>query len=168
MALRIEPPTDDYDRAGFSSGTPDLDRWLRDHATIATGQGTRTYLLIHAAGKTIAGYFSIAPYIVERETAPQRIARGAPAQIPSILLAKLALASDLQGQGLGGELLVRCLMTIIDAARQAGGRLIVVDAIDAQAELFYRHHDFRPMPAHHRRLVMKMSTAAKALGQPWP
>jgi len=60
------------------------------------------------------------------------------------------------------------LQTIVDAARTAGGKLVVVDAIDESAAAFYRHHDFIALPARSDRLVMKMSTAAKALGVSWP
>ena len=58
--------------------------------------------------------------------------------------------------------------TIVEAARRAGGKLLVVDAIDERAAAFYRLHDFVALPARSDRLVMKMSTAAKALGVSWP
>ena len=103
--------------------------------------------------------------MLDRDDAPPKLGRGAPRQIPSILLAKLALSEHLHGQGLGAELLVRALDTIIDAARVAGGKLVVVDAIDADAEAFYRHHDFQPLPNRNDRLVMKLSTAARALNK---
>ena len=63
---------------------------------------------------------------------------------------------------------VRALRTIIDAARGAGGKVVVVDAIDSSAAAFYRHHDFEPLPNREDRLVMKLSTAARALGVDWP
>jgi predicted N-acetyltransferase YhbS len=100
--------------------------------------------------------------------APKKIGRGAPRQIPAILLAKLALSEELHDQGLGAELLVRALRTILDAARVAGGKLVVVDAIDDAAASFYRHHDFVPLPERSDRLVMKLSTAARALDIAWP
>jgi hypothetical protein len=44
----------------------------------------------------------------------------------------------------------------------------VVDAINDQARSFYQHHDFQSLPGNDRRLVMELSTAAKALGGDWP
>jgi GNAT superfamily N-acetyltransferase len=151
----------------FRSGNVELDRWLREHARSATSQGTRTYVLVDEH-EAVVGYFAITPHIVERREAPKRIGRGAPRQIPAILLAKLALSEDLHGQGLGAELLVRALRTILEAARVAGGKLIVVDAIDDAAVAFYRHHDFVVLPDPSDRLVMKLSTAARALDIDWP
>lgn len=167
MTLRVAALGGSYDLAAFRSGNLELDAWLRDHAELAAGQGTRTFVVLDS-NDMVAGYFAIAPHVLDRADAPTKVARGAPRQIPSILLAKLALSQHLHGQGLGAELLVRALSTIVEAARVAGGKLVVVDAIDAGAAAFYRHHDFQSLPNRPDRLVMKLSTAARALGVDWP
>ncbi|MGQ0826237.1 MAG: GNAT family N-acetyltransferase [Actinomycetota bacterium] len=161
MSLRVAALDESHDLEAFASGNTELDRWLQLHARDATGQGTRTYVVLDEQD-TVVGYFAIAPHVLSRADAPKKVGRGAPRQIPAILLAKLALNEHLQGQGIGVELLVRALNTIVDAARTAGGKLVVVDAIDAQASAFYRHHDFEPLPDRPDRLVMKLSTAARA------
>ncbi len=116
----------------------------------------------------MSGYFAVAPHLLERNEAPRRLGRGAPKRIPAILLAKFAVHERLQHQGLGAELLIHALTTIIAAARAAGGRVVLVDAIDDRAVRFYRAHDFEPLPTRPDRLVMKLSTAARALGLEWP
>jgi GNAT superfamily N-acetyltransferase len=168
VSYRVEPLAAGHDLDAFDCGQDALTEWLQDHARNAAGQGTRTYLLVDEATGAVAGYFAIAPYLVERETAPPAVGRGAPKRIPAILLAKLALRSDLQRQGLGAELLVYALTTIVTAARSAGGRLVVVDAVDSNAADFYRAHNFQPSPTDTRRLIMKISTTARALDLPWP
>jgi GNAT superfamily N-acetyltransferase len=168
VSHRIEPLADGHDLDTFTCGHRALDTWLREHAHQATRQGTRTYLLIEDRAAAVVGYFAIAPHLIERGATPRRIGRGAPQQIPAILLAKLALHERLHGQGLGAELLIHALTTIASAARSAGGRLIVVDAIDDTAASFYRAHDFEPTPNDPHRLILKLSTVAKALGLPWP
>lgn len=114
------------------------------------------------------GYFAIAPHLVEREAVPARIGRGAPRQIPAVLLAKLALDQRAHGAGLGRALLIRALEKIVEAAKRGGGKVVVVDAIDEEAAAFYQHHDFEPLPGNPKRLVLKLSTVAKALKIPWP
>lgn len=168
MSHRIEPLADGHDLDAFTCGHPTLDAWLREHAHRATRQGTRTYLLVDNGTEAVVGYFAITPHIIEREEAPRRIGRGAPRQIPAILLAKLALHERLHGQGLGAELLIHALTTIVIAARSAGGRIVIVDAIDHNAARFYRAHDFEPTPNDPQRLILKLSTAAKALRLSWP
>jgi GNAT superfamily N-acetyltransferase len=168
VSHRIEPLTDGHNLDAFACGHPSLDAWLREHAHRATRQGTRTYLLIEDETEVVVGYFAIAPHLIERDETPRRIGRGAPRQIPAILLAKLALHERLHGQGLGAELLVHALTAIVTAARAAGGGVIVVDAIDDNAASFYRAHDFEPTPTNPHRLILKLSTVAKALRLPWP
>ncbi|MBS1870389.1 MAG: N-acetyltransferase [Actinobacteria bacterium] len=168
MSLRIAPLADGYDLASFSCGQPALDTWLREHAQHATRQGTRTYLLLEERSERVVGYFAIAPYLLEREQAPRRVGRGAPLRIPAILLAKLALHERLHGRGLGAELLVQALTVIVAAARAAGGRVVVVDAIDENAANFSVAHDFERLPNDQQRLIVKLSTVAQALELPWP
>lgn len=167
MTYRVEPLAEDHDLDAFRSGNTELDDWLRHHAHTATGQGTRTYVVLNEDAKVV-GYFAIAPHTLDRDALSKKSGRGAPRHIPAILLAKLALAEDLHGQRLGSELLVIALDTIVEAARKAGGRFVVVDAIDEAAAAFYAHHEFEPTPVDPHRLVRKLSTIAHALGAPWP
>jgi GNAT superfamily N-acetyltransferase len=167
LRYSVEPLSDGHDLASFQCGRPELDEWLTRHARNAAGQGTRTYLLL-GEDRVLAGYFAIAPHLVEREELPRRIGRGAPRKVPAVLLAKLALHERFHVQGLGAELLVWALTTIVAAARAAGGKLIVVDAIDEATAGFYRRHDFQAVIGDAHRLVMKISTAARALGLSWP
>lgn len=168
MTLRVEALRSSHVLDRFTCGTAPLDEWLKQHARNATGQGTRTYVLVGTETNSIAGYFAIAPHLVERDAIPAQIGRGAPRQIPAILLANLALEERSQGRGLGRMLLIRALEKIVDAAKHAGGKLVVVDAIDDEAAKFYEHHGFVPVPGNPHRLVMKMSTVARELGIPWP
>ena len=168
MSYRIEPLTAGHDLHAFDCGHDVLNSWLRLYAERATGQGTRTYLLVEEATGAVVGYFALAPHLLERDEAPPSVRRGAPQRIPAILLAKLALEKSLHGQGLGAELLIHALTTIITAARAAGGRLVVVDAVDESAVGFYRAHDFKASPTDAHRLIIKLSTAARALGLTWP
>ena len=166
--LVVEPLTDEHHVASFDCGNSDLTDWLRNHAQHAVGQGTRSYVLIEQGSREVLGYFALAPHLIEREELPRRVGRGAPRQVPAILLAKLALDTRLQGRGMGRELLIRALSTVVDAALVAGGKVVVVDAIDDAAAAFYEAHDFSAVPGNPRRLVVKLSTVAKALVRTWP
>jgi GNAT superfamily N-acetyltransferase len=168
LTFRVEALRSSHVLDDFACGKAPLDEWLKQHARNAMGQGTRTYLLVDTETKSIVGYFAIAPHLVERDSLPTQIGRGAPRQIPAILLAKLALDQRSHGTGLGRALLVRALEKIVEAAKHAGGKLVVVDAIDDEAARFYEHHDFLPVPGNPHRLVMKLSTVARELGIPWP
>lgn len=166
--LVVEALGEHHRLAVFDCGNGVLTEWLQRYALRAVGQGTRTYVLVEEGRAEVLGYFAVAPHLVEREELPRRVGRGAPRQVPAILLAKLALDTRLHGQGLGSELLIRALSTVVDAARAAGGKLVVVDAVDDEAAAFYERHGFLPVPENPRRLVMKLSSVAKVLGVEWP
>jgi hypothetical protein len=121
--------------------------------------------------ETVVGYFSLCPHVVRRAEVPKKLSHGSPDAVPSILLARLALSSHLQGNGdrLGEGLLIDALSRAVDAADLVGGRLIVVDALDSEAKSFYEHYDFRPGPPADNgpvRLFRKLSDVAAALAGP--
>lgn len=101
MTFRVEA-LGDQRLDSFDCGREDLDDWLKRNAIAATGQGTRTYVLVGSHDdESVVGYFAVAPHLLAREVAPRSVGRGAPAQIPAILLAKLALDRSVQGLGTG-------------------------------------------------------------------
>lgn len=167
MTWNVEALDDAHELEAFDCGNDNLNGWLHNHAGHGIRQGTRTYVVVDEHSEVV-GYFSVAPHVVERDEAPRSIGRGAPSQIPAILLAKFALDRRVQGRGLGRELLVVALTIIIDAARAAGGKVVVVDAIDEAAAKFYEHHDFIAVPGNPHRFIQKLSTIATALDMPWP
>jgi GNAT superfamily N-acetyltransferase len=152
----------------FQCGQHVLDEWLQGAALNAERMGTaRTRVWVDGQGAVVA-YFSLAPHLVLRDDVDKRVGRGSPKAIPAILLARLALDQSRHGRGEGSLLLVEALTVAIEGMRDLGGRLIVVDAIDAQAAAFYRKYGFTPCPGRADRLVMKASDAAVSLGLPWP
>jgi predicted N-acetyltransferase YhbS len=97
-------------------------------------------------------------------TAFETALAGGYSAIPGYLLARLALATPLHGQGLGGELLVDALGRIVEAARISAGRLIVVDALDDDAHAFYGRYHFIPVDGSNR-LYLKVATAEAVLAK---
>ena len=165
---------DDHRLDAFTCGKDPLDAWLKSQARRAQGAGTalgraqgagtaQTYVWTRPGSSAVLAHFSIAPTQVVRSEVPRPLTGGY-SVIPAYLLARLALDHTLQGQGLGGELLLDALARIIDAAKVGGGRLIVVDAIDEQAAAFYRRHDFISI-GNSPRLYLKVATAETVLAK---
>lgn len=145
----------------FSCGVRTLDEWLIGQARRAQVSGTARTWVWSDDAKMVVAYYSIAPMNVRREEVPRSMSGGV-STVPAYLLARLTLDRSLHGQGLGGVLLVDALRRIVGAADSAGGRLVVVDAIDESAVVFYERHDFRRVQGS-QRLVMKVATAREAL-----
>ena len=145
----------------FDSGVAELDRWLRRTAATAAMVGTAaTYVLAghdpQPAGPDdddgdvepkfeVAGYYSLAVRSIEQDLGPRLLGRGVPESVSVITLSRLALHRDLQGVGLGGELLVEALRRTVAAAHAVGARAVVVEAIDEAAYRFYQHFGFEDL-----------------------
>jgi len=167
-AFRQERISRRHNLADFRCGNRELDGWLLDHALNSDKSGTaRTYVWTDAE-RTVVAYFALAPHVVRRKDAPQKMGRGSPDSIPSILVARLALDKGLQRQGYGTRLLTEALAAAIEGVRAVGGRLIVVDAINGKAADFYAHHGFENVPGDPLRLMIKATDAAKSLSLKWP
>lgn len=152
--------------ASFSSGARDardLDDWLREHAAGAEARHvTRTFVWCDGAG-AVVGYYSLAGHRLVRDDLPRSLGHGSPREVPAVLLARLALARELHGQGLGGALLADALVRIVAATALVAARFAVVDALHEAAVAFYEHHGFRRIPGT-TRLVQKCSDIEAALG----
>lgn len=143
----------------FDSGEPSLDTWLKDHARRAAQQGTAsTHVWTGGTTNNVLAFYSVAPTQVARDEVSSAAA-GGNSIIPAYLIGRLALDRSLRGRKLGVQLLLDALEVIVAAANTSGGRLVVVDALNHNADGFYRTNGFAPTKTD-GRLVMKMSTAA--------
>lgn len=160
------PLTETHDFSKFSCGRESLDEWLAVAALRAQRAGAaRTYVWTDGQTDAVWAYFALAPTEVVR--ASEGISRGMSggySRIPGYLLGRLALHQQLQGQGLGGQLLVDAVSRVVEAAKVGGGRLVVVDAPDQEAATFYARYGSVPVLSRPNRLIMKVATARAALG----
>jgi GNAT superfamily N-acetyltransferase len=151
---------EDHKTEGFDCEVEALNAWLQREAHRALQSDTaRTYVWTEAGSAEVVAYYSIAPTAVIRAELTGRQAGGFSFDIPGYLLARLALDRSLRGQGLGKELLVDAIGKMVGASEAYGGRLIVVDATDANAAAFYQRFNFLPVKGRPNRLVLKISTA---------
>ena len=161
-ALKIEKLTRQHAVDGFDSGRDALNRFLIRHALQSqSANASQTY--VATDGDTIVGYYTLVVGEVAFDDAGERLKKGlARHPVPVMILARLAIASSLQGQGLGGGLLKDAMLRTLQAADIAGIRAFVVHAKDDDARAFYERYDFSPSPTdpHHLWLLLKDIAAA--------
>lgn len=163
MEFISEAFRDDHDASAFDSGQPALDVWLRKSARHSDGRNlTRTYVW-HRGDWVVVAYYSLMPFVIERETLTKKQGCGLVDHIPCYLIARLALCDELHGQGLGSQVLTDALTKAAGAAEAVGAQFVMVDAIDDNAASFYRHHGFQPIGVDERRLVLPTKTLREFL-----
>ena len=147
--------TGDHELAGFDSGKPALDEWLRHRAMSNQVSGTsRTWVVVEDGSPAVIAYYASSTASILRSTAPTRIRRNQPEQIPAILLARLAVDERHKGKGLGAALLKHFMLKAIEVGASVGVRVLLIHAKDEEAQAFYDHYGFVESPLD--PLVMMM------------
>ena len=126
-----EPIGKKHDRDSFDCGEPALNEFLRRHARQSHDKGAaKTFLAVSDADyKTILGFYSLSPASIEYARAPEIARKGlARHDVPAFRLGRLAVNLTVQGQGLGGQLLLAAGRRCILAAAEVGGVALVIDA----------------------------------------
>ncbi len=163
--MRLERLGHHHDLGGFESGNAELDDWLGRHAVPAQEMDSaRTFVLIR--NDRVVGYFSLTMGSVRRADAPAKLVRGLPGYpIGMVLLARLAVAHQDQGKGIGALLLAEALRKAVTAGEAVAARLVVVDAVDDDAVRFYERNGFVSAPGHRLRLYRRMKDIRASLDQ---
>jgi GNAT superfamily N-acetyltransferase len=165
--LHIDRLTAEHDVSTFDCGVAEVDDWIRRYAVAAqVMDSARTFVAVQG---TVIGYFSLTMGSVRKKDAPQKLVRGLPGYpVGMVLLARLAVDKKAQGDGIGTLLLAEALRRAVAAGEAAAARLVVVDAIDDNAEAFYRHFGFLPAPEHPHRLFRRMKDIRASLDEAGP
>jgi GNAT superfamily N-acetyltransferase len=131
------------DRAGFVSGREPLDRYLRSQATQDVRRRMAAcFIATEIATRRIAGFYTLAAADIPVTDVSPVLTRKLPRYptIPAARIGRLVVDQRYRGLKLGSVLLA-------DAATRAARSdvavlAMIVDAKDAAAEAFYRHHGF--------------------------
>ena len=126
--MEFEPlDTQKHDRKNFDCGTEPLNLYLKQFANQDQKRSlTRVYVL--AKERTIIGYYSISAHSVLKNELPEKIQTGSYANLPFLLLGRLAVSIEHQKQGYGDALIFHAFKTTLKAAEVIGILGMVVDA----------------------------------------
>lgn len=146
----------------FESGVPSLDEWLKRRALMNQVSGaSRTFVVCE--GNTVVGYYALDSSAINVEVTPGRFRRNMPNPIPVVVLARLAVARSHHGQGLGRALFQDAAHRVIQAADAIGIRGMIVHALSAAANAFYRHLGLEPSPLEPMTLMVTLADLRASL-----
>lgn len=149
--------------ATFDCGEPTLNEWLRSRALKNETTGaSRTFVTVEAESGVVAGYYCLSAGSLALEVSPGRVKRNMPSPIPIILIGRLAVDQRFTGRGLGASLLQHAVLKGVEASRIVGARAFVVDALNEDAERFYRKFGFELMPPAAKRAMFLLVADAEA------
>lgn len=149
-----------HDRTAFSCGAPELDRYIREHASQDMKRDVaRIFVALEAGTATVCGYYSLSASSFQRDDLPTAQARRLPRYpVPAVLLGRLAVDARMSGKGLGAHLLMDAMHRALLATQVIAVHAMIVDARDDVAAAFYRKYGSVPFPDDAQRLFLPMST----------
>jgi GNAT superfamily N-acetyltransferase len=90
----------------------------------------------------LIGYYCLANGAIAQNAATGRVKRNMPDPIPVMVIGRLTIDQRWQGQGIDKALLRDVILRVLQAAKIAGIRAILVHAISVDAKQFYEKCGF--------------------------
>jgi len=166
-ALDLTPPgsiTADHELAGFDSGEPSLNEWLKKRAYKNHASGA-SRCFVCCAGADVVGYYSLSAGAISHEAAPKTMRRNMPNPLPVLLLGRLAVDKRYHNQGIGQALLRDAMLRAVNVAGDAGVFALLVHALSDQAKQFYLSRGFVESPLQPMTLFMTIETIRSILAE---
>ena len=165
---REEPIGRQHDRRGFDCGVVELnlyfDRYARQNHEAG---GAKTFVAVAPAEpRRVLGFYSISPGAVAFAAVPATLTRKLGRyDVPVFRLGRLAVARVVQGQGLGGDLLLAAGERALAVAVEVGGIALVIDAKDAAAARWYERFGALALLDDPLKLVLPLDVIAEAIAK---
>lgn len=156
-----------HDRAAFSCGNEQLDRYLHSTATQDKKRNIAIpYVVFDRDRQKIVGYYTLSMSGINLENLPPSVVKKLP-KYPIVgvtLLGRLAVANDYKGYGWGKLLMMDALYRSLSVSKTTASFAVVVDAIDDEAVKFYQRFEFQAFPDQSHKLFRTMANIAQTFG----
>lgn len=160
----VEPLGSHHDRAAFVCGIAALDDYLKHRAGQEVKRDVaRVFVLTQHNSSAILGYYTLSATSITPDGLPQDIVKRLPRYpaLPALLIGRLAVDQQYQGQGMGRRLLLSALRRSLNLRAELGFIAVIVDAKDDAARTFYERYDFHRFVDNPYRLYLPMGTIAQ-------
>lgn len=158
----LELLSNEHDRKGFCCGSESLDRYLRETARSHLSKGVSiTRVLVERDSnkpKTIIGYFTLTSSLAKAANWPH-VVKGLPSmQVPIVLLGRMAVSKNWQGQGISRLLLAAARSIAAEAMRGVGGIGLAVDPANEDLVDFYAQYGFIRVEEKSLRMFLPLAS----------
>ena len=167
LAWREEALARLHDRGAFDCGVPALNEYLRRYARQNhESGGAKTFVAVAPETPAgVLGYYTISPGAIAFAKAPASLTkRLGRYELPVFRLGRLAVSCDLQGRGLGADLLLAAGERALAVAQEVGGVALAIDAKDERAAGWYERFGALRLLDDPLKLVLPLDTVSAALG----
>jgi GNAT superfamily N-acetyltransferase len=163
---REEPIGRHHDRKSFDCSSHELNEYFNRYARQNhESGGAKTFVAVRpAAPARVLGFYAISPGAIEFARVPARLTRKLGRyDVPVFRLGRLAIDRSVQGQGLGGDLLMAAGERALAVAAEVGGVALAIDAKDEKAAKWYARFGALALLDDPLKLVLPLTTIADAI-----
>lgn len=157
-----------HDRRRFDCGVNELNVYLQRYARQNhESGGAKSFVAVSPAEPArVLGYYSISPGVVEFPRVPEKLTKKLGRyNVPVFRLGRLAIDRSVQGQGLGGDLLLAAGQRALAVAIEVGGIALAIDAKDDKAARWYARFGALPLLDDPLKLVLSLTAIADVIAE---
>lgn len=159
--LVIEQLSTIHERKSFSCGDESLNTYIQKQAKqdIKRRIGRVFVATLKENPSTIIGYYSLSSLSIELNELPEsQICKLPKYPVPAALIGRLAVDKNAKGYGIGKMLLTDAIKRTIAVSNNIAIYAIVVDALDSNAEAFYKQFGFSHLNNKGKRLFLPLKS----------
>lgn len=153
-----------HNRKNFHCGIEELDLYLKHYVSQDIKKRVAVCYVIENATNNVIGYYTLSSNRVDISEVPEQLSKQIRySEIPVMIIGRLAIHSDYQGNNLGRILLIDALKRIIEISALAGSHAVIVDPIN-DAQRFYGKFGFIPLKDS-ERMYLPLKTVIDLLSK---
>jgi len=143
-----------HNRKNFSCGIDELDNYLKQYANQDIKKRLAVCYVIADQNNDVIGYYTLSSNSIDLSDIPEDLAKSLKyVEIPVIIIGRLAVHQDYQGNKLGQTLLIDALKRIVEISALVGNHAVIVDPINDIATKFYAKLGFVPLKTANRMFL---------------
>jgi predicted N-acetyltransferase YhbS len=125
----------------------------------------KTYVALADDGVTVLGFVSLSAGQV-RSSALSADLKLPRYPVPMLRMGRLAVSKQMQGRGLGKQLLAFAFQIAVEFSERVGLYAVVVDAKNEQAKAFYGAHGFISTQSDPLCMYLPIATISQVMAKP--
>ena len=158
MALKVLEKR--HNRKGFSCGVLELDNYIKQYVSQDVKRKLAVCYVLEDEHEDVIAYYTLSASSVDLNDIPDDLKSSLKyAEIPVVIIGRLAVHVEYQGNKLGQILLIDALKRIIEISALVGNHAVIVDPISESAEKFYAKFGFIQLKDSNR-MFLPLKTVA--------
>ncbi|WP_149525604.1 GNAT family N-acetyltransferase [Sphingobacterium hotanense] len=143
-----------HNRKNFRCGVDELDIYLKQYANQDIKRRLAVCYVIADKNNDVIGYYTLSSNHIDISDILENLAKSLTySEVPVIIIGRLAVHQDYQGNKLGQALLIDAFKRILEISTLVGNHAVIVDPTNEPAEKFYAKLGFIPLKKSKRMFL---------------